>query len=83
MQLVQNLNKSRLMNLLFVLLAVSALAFVTACEEPTTGEKIENAADDFTDGVEDAAEELQDRSAGEKAGDAVEDAGEEIQEWAE
>lgn len=76
-------NKSKLTTLLFVLLSVFALTFVTACKEQTTGEKIENAADEFGDGVEDAAEEMQDRSAGEKMGDAIEDTGEEMQEMAE
>lgn len=83
MQHVANLNKTRLLNLLFVLLSVFALTFVTACKEPTPAEKVENAADEFTDGVEDAYDELRGRSTGEKIGDAIEDAGEEIQEWAE
>lgn len=83
MQLIQNLNKVRFMNLLFAAMAIFALTFVAACDEPTTGEKIENAADDLGDGVEDAAEEMQDRSTGEKIGDAIEDTGEEMQEMAE
>ena len=83
MQIVREMNKSRLMNLLFALLAVCALTFVAACDEPTAGEKVENAADEFGDGVEDATEELQDRSTGEKVGDAIEDTGEEIQDAAE
>lgn len=77
------MHKSRLMNMIFAVLAVFSLTFVAACDEPTTGEKVENAADDFSDGVEDAVEELQDRSAAEKMGDAIEDAGEEINESAE
>lgn len=73
-----------LMNLLFVLAAAAMLTLVSACkEEPTATERVENAADEMTDGVEDAAEEMQDRSATEKMGDAVEDAGEEIKENAE
>lgn len=77
------LNKSRsLMNLLFVLLAVVALTLVAACDEPTPAERVENAADELGDGAENAAEEMQDRSAGEKMGDAVEDAGEEVQDAA-
>jgi hypothetical protein len=83
MQLIQNLNKVRFMNLLFAAMAIFALTFVAACDEPTAGEKIENAADEFGDGVEDAAEEMQDRSTGEKIGDAIEDTGEEMQEMAE
>lgn len=81
---IQSIRMHSLMNLLFVFAAVAALTLVSACkEEPTAGEKMENAADEVTDGVEDATEELQDRSAMEKMGDAVEDTGEEIQENAE
>lgn len=80
MQLIQNLNKVRFMNLLFAAMAIFALTFVAACDEPTTAEKVEDAADDLGDGIEDAAEEMQDRSTGEKVGDAIEDAGEEMDE---
>jgi ABC-type transporter MlaC component len=78
------LTKSRsMMHILFVLLAVAALTMVAACDEPTPAERMENAADDLGDGIEDAAEEMQDRSPAEKMGDAIEDAGEEIQDAAE
>ena len=76
--------KSRsLMNLLFVLLAVIALALLAACDEPTPAERVEDAADEMGDGMENATEEMQDRSAGEKMGDAIEDAGEEVQDAAQ
>lgn len=72
-----------LMNLLFVLAAAAMLTLVSACKEETPADRVENAADEVADGVEDAGEELQDRSATEKMGDAVEDTGEEIKENAE
>lgn len=83
MHMIQDLNKSRLANIFFVLLAVSALTVVAACKEPTTGEKIENAAEELGDGVEDAADEFDNRSPMEKMGDSIEDAGDEIQDAAE
>lgn len=77
-------NTSRsLMNLFFVLLAVVALTFVAACDEPTPAERVEDAADEVGDGIEEAAEDMQNRSTGEKMGDAIEDAGEEMQEAAQ
>lgn len=80
---IESLKARGMMNWLFILLAIAGLTLVAACDEPTTSEKIENAADDLGDGIEDASEEMQDRSAGEKVGDAIEDAGEEIQDAAE
>lgn len=71
-------------NLFFALLAAFALMFVAACsDDPTPAERVENAAEEFGDGVEDAYDEMRDRSAGEKFGDAVEEMGEDIQDAAE
>lgn len=83
MQFIQSLNASRLMNLVFALVAIFGLTFVAACDEPTAGEKVENAADEMGDGIEEAAEEFDgDRTMGEEMGDSIEDAGEELQERA-
>lgn len=72
-------------NILFLAFALMGLSFVAACDEPTTGEKIDNAVEDLKDGrgVGEAAEELEDRSAAERAGDAIEDAGQDVQDAAE
>lgn len=80
---IESLKTRSFMNMLFILLAVCALTFVAACDEPTPAERVENAAEDMGDGIEDATEELQDRSMGEKMGDAIEDTGEDIQDAAE
>lgn len=80
---IESIKSRSLMNMLFILLAVAALTMVAACDEPTPAERTENAVDELGDGAENAVEEMQDRSAGEKVGDAVEDAGEEVQDAAE
>jgi len=64
------------------LIALVAIVGMNMRHEPTAGERIGNAIDEMTDGMENAGEELQDRSPLEKMGDAVEDAGEEMQEKA-
>lgn len=71
-------------NALFLSLAVLGLTFVAACDEPTAGEKVDNAVEELKEGhgAGEAVEELQDRSAAEKAGDAIEDAGREVQDAA-
>lgn len=70
------------MQVLFSILAVISLLFISACDdsEKTTSEKVESAVDDASDGAEEAVEGLQNKSTGEKIGDEVKDAGEEIQE---
>lgn len=73
-----------LKKVLFLSFALAGLSFVAACDEPTTGEKVDNAVQDLKDGrgVGEAAEELQDRSTAEKVGDAIEDAGQDVQDAA-
>ncbi|MBM3618897.1 MAG: hypothetical protein FJX23_10210 [Alphaproteobacteria bacterium] len=73
-----------LKKVLFLSVAFLGLSFVAACDEPTTGEKVDNAVEDLQEGrgVGEAAEELQDRTTGEKIGDAIEDAGQDVQDAA-
>ena len=51
-------------------------------EEPTTGEKIEEAAEETGDALEDTAEDVGDavEDGAEEAGDAVEDSADEIED---
>ncbi|MCH2546926.1 MAG: hypothetical protein MK052_04860 [Alphaproteobacteria bacterium] len=79
---LENTQRRSFINILFVLLAVFALTFVAACDDPTPAERVEDAADEVGDGVEEAVEDMQDRSPAEKMGDAIEDTGEEIQDAA-
>lgn len=65
--------------------ALFSLAALSACDEPTTSEKVDNAVEDLKDGrgVGESVEELEDRTTGERIGDAVEDAGQDVQDAAE
>ena len=62
------------------LIAIVAIVGLNMQREETPGERIGNAVDEMGDGMEDAAEEMQNRSPMEKVGDSIEDAGEEVNE---
>lgn len=64
------------------LLGVIVGAIMMNSRNDTPGERLGNAAEEVSDGVEDAAEELQDRSPAEKVGDAIEDTGDAIKDSA-
>lgn len=71
--------KAKLLLSAFLLMGVVAL--LSGCQDDSP---VEEAAEEISEGVEDASEELDpDRTMGEKVGDAIEDAGEEIQDAAE
>ena len=62
------------------------IVMLTGCydDEKTAPERVENAADEVSQGFEDAADELDpNRTAGEEVGDAVEDAGQAIEDAAQ
>lgn len=70
-----NTNSSRLIIsvVVLVLLIAAGYWFVTP-RERTLGEKVDDAASELSNGVDNAAESLKDRSPAEKVGDAVKDA---------
>lgn len=62
-------------------IALAAIMYYSDHRKPATlGDRIEAAADDLAEGVDNASEEMQDRSPAEKVGDAIEDAGDDIQD---
>ena len=62
-------------------IALAAIMYYSDARKPATlGEKIEAAADDIAEGVDNAGERMQDRTPTEKVGDAIEDAGDNIQD---
>lgn len=77
------LTKNDMKQLTITSVLVASVFMLTACFDDNDT-PIENAAEEVSEGIEEAGEALQpDRSLGEKMGDAVEDAGEDIQDAAE
>lgn len=69
---------------ILVVIVLGVLALSMGGREETIGDRIGNAANEITEGVEEAGEELDpDRTLGEEFGDAVEDTGERMQDVAE
>lgn len=62
------------------LLAIVAYAIMQAPDRRSTGERVGDAVSNLSDGVDNAAEQLQDRTPAQKLGDAVEDAGDKVQD---
>lgn len=83
MQKQETTVKSLFIKPLLVASTIGLLALTACGDESATEEKVENATEEMSQGVENAAEELQDRSAGEEVGDAVEDTGQAIEDAAE
>jgi short subunit fatty acids transporter len=77
---MNNLLSSRNLMYLIVVLIVGAVAWavLTMPDQRSTGQKMGDAVDALPHGVDKAAEQLEDRTPGEKLGDAVRDAGDEI-----
>lgn len=65
-----------------VLLALFVGAQMVNSNRQDDSSRLSRAADELSDGVENASEELRDRSAGEKVGDAIEDTGDAIKDAA-
>ena len=62
------------------LLAIVAYAIMQAPDRRSTGERVGDAVSNLSDGVDNAAEQLKDRTPAQKLGDAVEDAGDKVQD---
>ena len=77
---MQKSSKPLITVLILVALAIVAWAALTMPDRRTTGQKVGDAIDTLPQGVDKAAEQLEDRTPGEKLGDAVKDAGENIKE---
>jgi len=76
-----SLKSKRSKSLVAVTALVSSLFLVAACDDDSA---IVDAAQELSDGAEDAAEKLDpNRTLGEKVGDTIEDAGEKIQDVAD
>lgn len=69
-----NSNKTLLTILIVVILGVLAWGVLTMPDQRTTGQKLGDAVDALPQGVDKAAEQLEDRTPGEKIGDAIKDA---------
>ena len=78
MPTAQSSSRNILMLIIVAVLAVLAYAALTMPDRRTTGEKVGDAIDALPQGVDKAAQQLEDRTPGEKLGDAVKDAGEDI-----
>jgi hypothetical protein len=62
-------------------IALAAIMYYSDARRPATvGERIEAAADEMAEGVDNATERMQDRTPAEKVGDAIEDAGDRVQD---
>ena len=66
--------------LIIIAVAIIAWGILTMPDQRTTGEKIGDAVDALPQGVDKAAQQLEDRTPGERVGDAVKDAGDNIKE---
>lgn len=65
------------------IIALAVIMHYTRKDDASLGSRIEAAADDMAEGVENAAEEMQDRTPAEKAGDAIEDFGDRVEKAVE
>jgi len=77
---MQTNSRSLIAILALIVIAVIAYAFLTMPDQRTTGQRVGDAIDALPQGVDKAAEQLENRTPGEKLGDAVKDAGNEIKE---
>ncbi len=63
-----------------IILGVVAWAVMTMPDNRSSGEKIGDAVDALPNGIDKAAEQLEDRTPGEKLGDAVKEVGDDIKD---
>lgn len=63
-----------------IILGVVAWAVMTMPDNRSSGEKIGDAIDALPNGIDKAAEQLEDRTPGEKLGDAVKEVGDDIKD---
>lgn len=73
-----NPTKAVLVAAVVIILAIIAYAILTMPDNRNGAERIGDAISELPNGVDKAAEQLGDRTPGEKLGDAVEDAGESV-----
>lgn len=75
------LNYHEKISLWMGIILFAAMVVLSGCDNKDSS--AQNAAEEISEGIEDAGEELdRDRNFGEKAGDAIEDTGEEMQDMA-
>jgi hypothetical protein len=76
-----NGNNNRGLWALIAVVVIGLLAWVvlSAPDNRTTGERVGDAIDELPNGLDEAGQELQDKSAADRVGDAVEDAGDELE----
>jgi hypothetical protein len=75
----------RMLRTILVLVVIGVIAVVgylalNTPDQRTTGERMGDAVDAISDGVDKAGRQLEDRTAGEKLGDAIKDVGDDIKE---
>lgn len=73
-------SKTLLIIVLALVIGAVAWGVLNAPDQRTSGQKVGDAIDTLPQGIDKAAEQLQDRTPGEKLGDAVKDVGEDIKE---
>jgi len=74
----QSTVKALLVIIIVAVIAVLAYSVLTMPDNRSGAERLGDAISELPNGVDNAAEQLEDRTPGEKIGDAVEDAGENI-----
>ena len=75
-----NTNRNILLIVIIVVLGVLAWVVLTMPDQRSAGQKIGDAVDALPNGIGNAAEQLEDRTPGEKLGDSVKDVGQDIKE---
>lgn len=75
-----NTAKTALVAVIVLIIAVLAYGVLTMPDERSGAERLGDAISELPNGVDNAAEQLEDRTPGEKLGDAVEDAGDDVGE---
>jgi len=75
-----NTNRNILLIFIIVVLGVLAWVVLTMPDQRSAGQKIGDAVDALPNGIGNAAEQLEDRTPGEKLGDSVKDVGQDIKE---
>ena len=73
-------NRGLIAFLVLALLAIIGWAILTMPDRRTAGEKVGDAVDALPQGVDKAAQQLENRTPGERLGDAVKDTGDDIKQ---
>ncbi|MFA6280024.1 MAG: hypothetical protein WC612_04455 [Bdellovibrionales bacterium] len=78
--MVQKIVKATLVILIVGVIALVGFRALNMRDQRTTGQRMGDAVDAVSDGVDNAGRQLKNRTPGEKLGDAVKDVGDDIKE---